>query len=153
MTNPIPEKGFIPHLVVSGGPSALDFYRNAFGAEEIMRMPDPSGERIMHAEMRIGENAFYLSDDFPEFCEGKSRHPGSLGGTPVTIHMYVEDCDAVIDRAAKAGATVSMPPSDTFWGDRYGKVTDPFGHEWSVATHIKDMTPEEIGKAAAEFFG
>jgi uncharacterized glyoxalase superfamily protein PhnB len=153
MTNPVPETGFIPHLVVDGAAKALDFYKQAFGAEEIARMPAPDGERLMHAEVRIGGSLVYVCDDFPEFCEGKSRHPGALGGTSVTMHMYVNDCDAAIERAAKAGATVSMPATDMFWGDRYGKVTDPFGHEWSLATHTKDLTPEEMEEAAAKAFG
>ncbi len=151
MTKPIPEgcEGFIPHLVVAGCAKAMDFYRNAFGAEEICRMPAPDG-RLMHAEMRIGSNIFYLADDFPEYCGGKSRSATSLGGSPTNIHQYVNNCDAAVDRATRAGATVTMPPADMFWGDRYAVVTDPFGHVWSFATHLKDMTPEEMEKAAAQ---
>lgn len=130
--------GIVPHLVVDGAAKAMDFYKNAFGAEEIMRMPHEDNKRLMHAEMKIGASHFYLADDFPEYCPtGKSRHPKALGNTPVTIHQYVANCDAAIDRAAKAGATVSMPPQDMFWGDRYGTVTDPFGHSWSFATPLK----------------
>jgi PhnB protein len=128
--------GVVPHLVVSGGAAAIDFYKKAFGAEEIMRMPAEDGKRLMHAEIRIGPSTIYLADDFPEFCGGKSRSPASLGGTPVTIHQYVRDCDAAIKRAADAGATVTMPAQDMFWGDRYGQVKDPFGHQWSFATPL-----------------
>jgi PhnB protein len=93
-----------------------------------------------------------LADDFPEYCGGKASSPTALGGTPVTIHRYVEDCDAVIQRAAQAGATVLMPAQDVFWGDRYGVVTDPFGHTWSMATHLRDLSPEEMAQAAQAAF-
>jgi len=154
MTKPIPpgHEGLIPHLVVDGAARAIDFYKKALGAEEIARMPAPDGKRLMHAEIRVGDTVVYLADDFPEYCGGKSRSPSSLGASPVTIHRYVEDCDAAIGRAEKAGATVSMPAADMFWGDRYGKVTDPFGHEWSFATHVRDLSPEEMTKAAEEAF-
>lgn len=117
----------------------------------MMRMPSPDG-RIMHAQITIGGRYIYLSDDFPEYCGGQSRSPKSLGATPVTIHQYVEDCDAAIQRAADAGATVTMPAADMFWGDRFGVVTDPFGHAWSLATHISDPTPEQMQQAAQEMF-
>jgi PhnB protein len=146
-------KGLVPHLVVNGASKALDWYAKAFGAEEVCRMPAPDGERLMHAEMKIGDKVVFLCDDFPEYCGGKSRTPAALGGSTVTIHQYVEDCDAAIARAEKAGASITMPPEDMFWGDRYGSVTDPFGHTWSFATHIKDMTPEEMQEAAAAAFG
>ncbi|MCL4196452.1 MAG: VOC family protein [Phycisphaerales bacterium] len=151
--NPIPEgcAGLIPHLVVQGCDKALDFYKKAFGAEEICRMPSPDG-RVMHAEIRIGSAMIFLADDFPEYCGGKARNPKALGNTPVTLHQYVKNCDAAIDRAAKAGATVTMPATDMFWGDRYGVITDPFGHSWAFATHIKDMTPEEMSQAAEAAF-
>ena len=151
--NPIPDgcEGTIPHLVVKGGNQALDFYKKAFGAEEVFRMPSPDG-RLMHGELRIGTSLVYLADDFPEMCGGKSRTPQSLGGTPATIHRYVTDCDAVINRAVAAGAKVTMPPTDMFWGDRYGVIEDPFGHSWSFATHKQDLTPEQIAKAQAEAF-
>lgn len=149
MTKAIPDgcEGFIPHLVVNGGAKALGFYQAALGAEEVARMPAPDG-RLMHAEMRIGKHLFYLADDFPEYCGGKSRSPQALGGSPVNIHLYVEDCDAAVSRAAEAGAAVTMPPADMFWGDRYGVVTDPFGHVWSFATRKKDMTAQEMAEAA-----
>lgn len=150
---PIPEgcEGIIPHLIVNGGSKAVEFYKKAFGAEEVMRMPAPDG-RIMHAEVRIGDSLVYLCDDFPEMCGGKSRHPKALGGTSGTIHRYVTDVDGVIQRAVKAGAEVKMPATDMFWGDRYGVIEDPFGHQWAFATHKKDLTPEQIAKAQAEAF-
>jgi len=138
-----------PHIVIKGAAQAIDFYKKAFGAEELFRMPGPDGQSIMHAEIKIGNGIVMICEEFPEMC----RSPKTLGGTPVTVHLYVEDADKAFDRAVKAGATASMPPSDMFWGDRYGKVTDPFGHEWSIATHKEDVTPEECGKRAAAFFG
>ena len=108
----------------------------------------------MHAELRIGGQTVYLCDDFPDMCEdGQSRNPKTLGTTSVTIHRYVGDCDAAIAQAQSAGASVAMPAADMFWGDRYGMVTDPFGHSWSFATHVKDLTPEEMATAAASAFG
>jgi uncharacterized glyoxalase superfamily protein PhnB len=106
----------------------------------------------MHAEVQIDGRPLFLVDDFPEFCEGKSESPKTLGGTPVTIHRFVADCDAAIDRAVKAGATVKMPAADMFWGDRYGVVTDPFGHNWSIATHKQDLTPEQIAANMEQAF-
>lgn len=154
MTTKIPFgcDGLIPHLVCSPCADAIKFYQKAFDAAEICRMPAPDGKRIMHAQISIGGRPVFLADDFPEYCDGKARSPKALGGTPVTIHRYVEDCDAAIQRALDAGATAKMPPMDMFWGDRYGVVTDPFGHSWSLATHISDPTPEEMAKAAQECF-
>lgn len=145
MINPVPagKEGLIPHLVCSPCADAIEFYKQAFGAEEISRMLAPDGQRIMHAELRISGLPLFVVDDFPEFC-GKSNNPIALGGTPVTIHRYVEDCDAAVARAVDAGAKANMPVSDMFWGDRYGSVTDPFGHTWSLATHRQDLTPDEI---------
>jgi len=154
-TNPIPagKEGLIPHLVCDPCAEAIEFYKKAFGAEEVSRAPGPDGRRLMHAEIRIGKTCIFLVDDFPEFCGGKSQSPKGLGGTPVTIHRYVENCDAAIKRAVDAGATVQMPAADMFWGDRYGVVVDPFGHSWSFATHISDPTPAEIEKAMKAAFG
>jgi uncharacterized glyoxalase superfamily protein PhnB len=145
-TQPIPpgQENLIPHLVCERCTEAIEFYKKAFGAEEISRAPAPDGRRIMHAALRIGKSVLFLNDDFPEYCGGKSSTPTALTGTPVTIHHYVENCDAAIKRAQDAGATVSMPPMDMFWGDRYGVVVDPYGHKWSFATHIKDLTPDEV---------
>jgi uncharacterized glyoxalase superfamily protein PhnB len=154
MPNRIPtdREGLIPHLVCDRCADAIEFYKKAFGAEELDRAVAPDGKRIMHAAIKIGGRPVFLVDDFPEFCGGKSETPKSLGGTPVTIHRYVEDCDAAIQRAQKAGATVKMPAMDMFWGDRYGVVTDPFGHSWSFATHQRDLTPEQIASAMKEAF-
>ncbi len=154
MTMPIPpgREGLIPHLVCDPCSDAIEFYKKAFGAEEICRMPAPDSAKIMHAAILIDGRPVFLVDDFPEFCGGKSQSPKALGGTPVTIHRYVEDCDAAMKRAEEAGATVQMPADDMFWGDRYGVVTDPFGHSWAFATHIRDLTPEEMSKAAEAAF-
>ncbi|MHC4924442.1 MAG: VOC family protein [Planctomycetota bacterium] len=143
--HPIPEgaEGVIPHLICKGAGEALEFYKNAFGAEEVMRMPGPDG-RLMHAEIRIGGSLVFVADDHPEMCGGVERHPLALGGTPVTVHRYVTDCDASVNRAVEAGASMVMPPQDMFWGDRYGIVADPYGHQWSLATHTHDYTPEEM---------
>lgn len=130
-------KGVVPHLVVNGADAAIAFYKKAFGAEEMLRMPAEDGKRLMHAEIRVGGSPVYLCDDFPEYCGGKSRHPNALGGTPVTLHQYVPSVDEAIKRAGDAGAAVTMPAQDMFWGDRYGQVTDPYGHVWSFATPLK----------------
>ena len=153
MTQPIPtdHEGLIPHLVCDGCAEAIEFYKQAFGANEVCRMPASDG-RIMHAAIEIGGRPLFLADDFPEYCGGKAQSPTALGGTPVTIHRYVKDCDAAIQRAQKAGATVKMPAEDMFWGDRYGVVIDPFGHSWSLATHIRDLTPEQIASGMQEAF-
>ena len=153
-TQPIPpgHENLIPHLVCNPCSEAIEFYKKAFGAEEIHRMPAPDGRRIMHAAIRIGKSFVFLVDDFPEFCGGKSFTPAALKGTPVTIHHYVENCDAAIKRATDAGATVQMPAADMFWGDRYGVVTDPYGHKWSFATHNKDLTPAEMQAAMKDAF-
>jgi len=150
MTNrvkPIPS-GFhtlTPHLVVKGASRAIDFYKKAFGAQEIGRLTGPDGKSIMHANLKIGDSHVFLVDEMPQMgCRG----PESIGATPVTIHMYVEDVDATFGKAVAAGAQVRMPVADMFWGDRYGILTDPFGHSWSLATHKEDLSPEEIGKRA-----
>ncbi len=132
-----------PHLVVHSAAEALAFYTRAFAGVERRRSPMPDG-RIMHAEIQIGDSIVFVVDDFPEFCGGKSKHPRSLGGTPVSLHLYVDNCDAWTDRAAKAGCEVVMPPMDAFWGDRFAMVRDPFGHEWTIATHTRDLTPDQM---------
>lgn len=134
--------GLIPHLVVHGAAKAIDFYKAAFGAEELCRMPTEDG-RLMHAALKIGDAMLMLCDDFPEYCGGVSRAP--KGPSPVTLHLNVECADTAIAKAATAGATVTMPADDMFWGDRYGKITDPFGHEWSFS---HPLTAEQ--KAEAE---
>lgn len=136
------------HLAVRDAARAIEWYRQAFGAEELFRMADPAGGGVLHAEIRIGDAVVMLCEERPD----GNRSPLSLGGSPVTIALYVEDADATFDRAVRAGATPTMPVADMFWGDRYGRLRDPFGHEWSVATHREDLTPEEIGRRAAKFF-
>jgi PhnB protein len=148
MTNavkPIPEgmHSVTPHLVVAGAAKAIDFYKQAFGATEMSRLPAPDG-RLMHAAVRIGDSVVMLVDEMPEW---KSFGPLALKGTPVTIHLYVPDVDATVKQAESAGAKVTMPPADMFWGDRYGQVEDPFGHKWSVATHVREVTHEDMEDA------
>jgi PhnB protein len=134
-----------PSLVVQNAAEAIEFYKRAFGAEELYRMSSPDGQQIWHAEIEIGDSRVMLNDEFPDMG---ARGPQSIGGTPVSLHLYVEDADAWFRRAIDAGATVSMPLEDTFWGDRYGQVTDPFGHQWALATHKEDMSEEELRRRA-----
>ena len=129
-----------PHLVCAGAADAIEFYKKAFNATELMRMPTPNG-KIMHACISIEGSPVMLVDEMPEWG---ALGPKSLKGSPVTIHLYVDDVDAFVKRAADAGAKITMPVDDAFWGDRYGQIEDPFGHHWSVATHIRDVTPEEL---------
>jgi PhnB protein len=140
------EPALSPHLVVDDAAAAIDFYVNAFGAEEIGRVPRPDG-KLVHAALRINGFTVLLNDDFPEVCGGKSMTPRSLGGTPVTIHLTVTDVDAKFQRALDAGATVVVPLEDQFWGARYGIVTDPFGHQWSLGQPVREVSPEEIAAA------
>ncbi|CAH0185045.1 hypothetical protein SRABI118_01350 [Massilia sp. Bi118] len=129
-----------PHLVCAGAAEAIEFYKRAFGAVEVGRMPMPGG-KLGHAEMRIGDSRIMLADDFPDYG---SNGPLALKGTPVFIHLYVEDADAVFQQAVDAGAKPVMALADMFWGDRYGQVEDPFGHRWSIATHKRDLTMEQM---------
>ena len=129
-----------PHLVCRGAAAAIEFYGRAFGAIELFRLPGPDG-RLIHACVRIGDSQLFLFDEMPEHG---AHSPQTLKGTPVTIHLQVEDADAAFARAMRAGATVSMPLADMFWGDRYGRVTDPFGHSWSIATHVRDVSPDDM---------
>lgn len=138
-----------PHLVCAGAADAIAFYKQAFNAEELARLPGPDG-KLLHALIRIGDSALMLVDEFPG--QG-SLGPKSLKGSPVTIHLYVEDVDAVVARAVAAGAKITMPVEDMFWGDRYGRLEDPFGHHWSVATHVRDVSPEEIREAVGRQCG
>lgn len=149
---PIPEgmNTVIPHLVCKGAAKAIDFYKRAFGAEEQMKLTTPDGERLLHACLRIGNSAVMLADEFPDWG---SVGPETLNGTPVVIHLYVEDADAVFKRAVETGATVRMPLEDMFWGDRYGQLRDPFGHVWSIGTHIRDVSLEEMEQAAKAMCG
>lgn len=132
-----------PHLVCAGAAAAIEFYKKAFNAVEAGRLPGPDG-RLMHALIRIEGSAVMLVDEMPEWG---ALGPKSLKGSPVTIHLYVADVDAVVARAVAAGAKITMPVADMFWGDRYGKIEDPFGHHWSVGTHIRDVTPEAMQQA------
>ena len=138
-----------PHLVCAGAADAIEFYKKAFNAVEGGRLPGPDG-RLMHALIRIEGSAVMLVDEMPEWG---ALGPKSLKGSPVTIHLYVADVDAVVARAVAAGAKITMPVADMFWGDRYGKIEDPFGHHWSVATHIRDVTPEEARQAMQKMGG
>jgi PhnB protein len=134
-----------PHLTVKNGEQAIEFYKKAFGAEAVRVTKGPDGT-LMHADLRIGDSMLMLNDEFPDW---KVLGPQALGGTPVTVHLYVQDADAAWKRAVDAGCSVKMPLQDQFWGDRYGQLVDPFGHQWSIATHIEDPTPEEIQKRMA----
>ena len=137
-----------PSLCVAGGAKAIDFYKQAFGAQEIMRFPGPDG-LLMHAEIRIGDSVVMLSDEMPDMG-GKS--PKSYGGTPVGFFIYTENVDAAWKKAIDAGGKSVMPLADQFWGDRTGCIEDPFGHRWWLAQHIQDLTPDEIRKNAEAFF-
>ena len=147
MVQPIPAgyAGVTPYIIVSDAPRALDFYKKAFGAAEVMRFPTPDG-RIAHAEMKIGEGLFMLADEAPE--QGY-RSPPALGGTPVSLMFYVRDVDAVFARAISAGAAVQRAVKDQFYGDRSGTLTDPFGHVWTIATHVEDVSGEEMERRMA----
>jgi PhnB protein len=138
-----------PYLMVRGAAQAIDFYQRAFGAEEVVRMPGPDGQKLVHAEIKLGDSFVFLGDEFPDMGGGS---PQTLGGTPVSLHLYVPDVDAAFNRAVAAGAQVQMPPTDMFWGDRYCKLTDPFGHVWGMATHTEDVTPAEMEKRSQAYF-
>ena len=148
MTSPIPEDfhTITPQLVVKGVSDAIAWYTNALGANELFRNTAPDGTRIMHSELLLGDSRFFVVD---EFAEGPMKSPATLGGTAVTLHLYVRDVDAVFDRAVAAGATVLMKVADQFWGDRYGIFADPFGHRWSVASRIEDLSPKMLQARAA----
>jgi PhnB protein len=147
MTKPIPDgyHAITPYLIVSGAAKALDFYTRAFGAIERERMQDPTG-KVRHAEITIGGACVMLADEHPEIG---ALSPATVGGSPVKLHLYVEDVDAFVARAVAAGATLTRPVADQFYGDRVGGITDPFGHRWSIATHKEDLSPEEIRRRAA----
>ena len=129
--------GLAPHLVVNGAAKAVEFYKTALGAIEVARMPDEESNRLMHVVLKIGDSSLFLCDDFPEYCGGVSRAPKPGATPPVTLHLDVPDCDEVVARAEAAGATVTMPARDMDWGDRYAKIIDPFGHEWSFAHPLR----------------
>jgi PhnB protein len=135
-----------PHLVVDDAAAAIDFYVAAFGATEFGRIPGPGG-KLVHAALQINGSMVMLNDDFPEMSDGKSMTPTALGGTPVTIHLIVTDVDVWFQRALDAGATVVAPLEDQFWGDRYGVVRDPFGHQWSMGQPVREVSMEELAEA------
>ncbi|HWZ75143.1 MAG TPA: VOC family protein [Candidatus Sulfotelmatobacter sp.] len=142
---PIPEgyHTLTPFLTVRNAVRAIEFYKQAFGAQERGVAKGPDG-KVMHAELKIGDSVIMLSDEYPEFG---SLSPQSVGGSPMGLHIYIENVDAAFDRAVKAGAQVEMPVMDQFWGDRYGKLKDPFGHKWSIATHVKDVSADEMKRS------
>jgi PhnB protein len=145
-TKPIPE-GYhtvTPYLSVDDAAQAIEYYKKAFGAKERVRMAAPGG-KIGHAELEIGDSLVMLADALPQFT---TRPPKELGGTSVSIFIYVEDVDAVVKRAVDEGATITMEVADQFWGDRFGALTDPFGHLWTIATHVEDVAPEEVAERA-----
>ena len=146
MVKPIPD-GYprvTPYLMVDGASAAIDFYTSVLGAKERGRMPAPN-DKIGHAELEIGDSLIMLADEFPDM---DVRGPRAIGGTPVTLHVYVEDADSVFDRAVQAGAKPLRPVEDQFYGDRAGQFEDPFGHRWNVATHVEDIPPDEMMKRA-----
>ena len=149
MPQPIPEgySALTPYLAVEDAASAIEFYQRAFDAKERVRMPGPGGA-IMHAELQIGDSVLMLSDPFPQ---ASTTSPKQLGGTTVSLMFYVEDTDAVYRQAIDAGATSLMEPDDMFWGDRFGSVQDPFGHSWTIATHVEDVSPEEMQRRSEEW--
>jgi PhnB protein len=145
-TQPIPEgyHTLTTYLTIENAAEAIDYYKDVFGAKERIRMEAPDG-KIGHAELEIGDSLLMLSDAFPG---ATSRPPTELGGTTAGAFMYVEDVDAVVKRAVESGATITMEIADQFWGDRFGSITDPFGHSWSIATHVEDVPPDEIAERA-----
>jgi PhnB protein len=142
-----------PYLTVDGAKAALEFYVRAFGAEVLSQQPTPDGSKLIHAALSIHGGLVMLSDDFPEMHAGKRRDPNALGGASITLHLDLPDVDAAFARALAAGATVTMPLADQFWGDRYGKLRDPFGHEWSLATRKQTMSQAQLDAGAAQHFG
>ncbi len=149
---PVPEgmNTVTPHLVCKDAAQAIEFYKKAFGAEELFRLNRPDGKKVLHASLRIGGSSIMLAEEAPDWG---SVGPETLKGTPVVIHLYVKDADSVFNQAVRAGATVKMPVEDMFWGDRYGQLRDPFGHVWSVATHVRDVSLEEMEQAAKTMCG
>jgi PhnB protein len=142
MTTPVPEDfhTITPQIAVKGVGAAIDWYTKALGAHELLRNTGPDGASIMHSELLLGDSRFFVVDEFPE----SMASPATLGGTSVTLHLYVRDVDTLFTRAVDAGATVLMPVADQFWGDRYGILRDPFGHRWSIASRIEDLSPRKL---------
>jgi PhnB protein len=146
------EDQFIPHLIVSDGRAALEFYEQVFGAEEGDIMMEPDGKRLLHGEIVLDGHKLFLSDEFTEKEGGTCKMPQTLGGTCVRITLMVDDADGVVERAVARGARVLMPVADMFWGARYGKIVDPFGHEWGINQQVREQNTEETDAKAAEFF-
>jgi len=146
------ENQFIPELIVRNGTSALDFYKSVFGADEVHRMKKPGSEKLVHGELTLNGHRLFICDEFPASEGGTCKSPETLGGTGVRITLLVDDADGIVARAVAAGARVSMPVQDMFWGGRYGKIVDPFGHEWGINQQMKEQSPEETQTAADEFF-
>jgi PhnB protein len=138
-----------PYLVVRNADRAIEFYKRAFGAEERFRMYGPDNKAIMHAELKIGDSVFMLTEESPDM---KTLSPESIGGSPVSLYIYVKDVDSIFNQAVSEGATILHPVNDQFYGDRSGYLKDPFGHLWSIATHKKDLSPDELRKAGQAFF-
>lgn len=147
---PIPDgySAVTPYLIVSGAAGAIEFYKQVFGATEVMRMPTPDG-KVAHAEIRIGGSMIMLADENPQW---NARGPATIGGSPVSIMLYVDDVDAVVKRAVEAGAKVTREVADQFYGDRAGGISDPYGHQWHIATHIEDVPPDEMKRRAQKMF-
>lgn len=137
-----------PSLTIRGAAEAIEYYKKALGAKELMRMPGPGG-KIMHAELQIGDSIIFLADEFPEY--GTSRAPQTLGGSTASLNIYVEDVDTAFNKAISAGGKVNMPVADMFWGDRYGTFTDPYGHQWGIATHKEDVSPQDMERRMKDF--
>lgn len=151
MAKPIPDNypRVTPYLIVDNANAAIDFYISVLGAEERMRMPGPD-DKVGHAELSIGESMIMLADEFPDMG---ARSPKSIGGSPVTIHVYVQDVDATVALAVTAGATITRPVENKFYGDRGGEFLDPYGHRWSIASHVEDLSPEEMQLRMGEMPG
>ena len=149
--NPIPDDypGITPYLTVKGGAEAIEFYKKAFDAMEVMRLPNPDGT-LGHAEVKIGNALVMLADEYPDYG---NLSPKTLGGSSVRLHMYVEDVDAFFEKAVAAGAKVLIPIADQFYGDRSGRLEDPFGHVWLISTHVEDVSPEEMNRRMEAFSG
>jgi PhnB protein len=149
-TNPIPQgmHTVTPNLVIRNCTQAIEFYKRALGAQEVSRFPAPDGKSIWHAELRVGDSVVFMNDEMPGMT---NTAPSAERPAPVTMWLYVKDCDAAYRRAVDAGATSKMEPADMFWGDRTASIVDPYGYSWSFATHVKDMTQEEMRRAGEEF--
>lgn len=148
-TTPKGYRSITPYLIIQGAGRALEYYKKVFNAKEVLRMASPDGQKVMHAEIKIGNSMVMLADEHPEMG---ARSPQSFGGSPVHLLLYVRNVDRVFKRAVKAGGKVVEEPSDKFYGDRMGRITDPFGHEWTLGTHKEDVSPEEMDRRAQAMY-